>query len=125
MRRPLGVLAGLVSLAALGAPLTPANAATVQQAQCRLIVGKPYVTAANKIQATAGLRGCEAGTPLQVRIKRAQRGPDPVVVRSGSGTRATPGQRITVALPCAPGLYYAEASDQRGNTRRSRPVRLT
>ncbi|HUR08256.1 MAG TPA: CAP domain-containing protein [Nonomuraea sp.] len=121
MRRPLGVLASFVSLATLGAPIATAHAATVPQTACRVTVAKPQVTAAGKIQASAARRGCEDTALVRVRIKRAVPGPDPIV-KSASG-RGT-GPRVTVALPCTPGVYYATVTDYRGNTGKSRPVRL-
>jgi uncharacterized protein YkwD len=122
MRRPLGVLACIVSLAALGTPVATAHAATVEQTACRLSVAKPQVTSAGKIKTSATRRDCEGSALVRVRIKRAVRGADPVV-KSASGKGISP--RVTVALPCVPGVYYAVVTDYRGNTGKSRPVRLS
>ncbi|WP_336208879.1 CAP domain-containing protein [Nonomuraea sp. LPB2021202275-12-8] len=122
MRRPLGVLACLVSAAALSAPVATANAATVPQAVCRVSVAKPLVNAAGKIQASATRRGCGRATLVRVRVKRAVPGTDPVVK---SGAKKSRNARVTIALPCAPGVYYTVATDYRGNTGKSRPVRLS
>ena len=121
MRRSVGVLACVVSLAALGAPIATAHAATKPQAVCRVTVAKPLVTAAGKIQASATRRGCEGTTVVRVRIKRAVPGPDRIV-KSASREGTSP--RVTVTLPCTPGVYYAVVTDYRGNTGKSRPVRL-
>ncbi|MBT2232098.1 CAP domain-containing protein [Nonomuraea sp. NEAU-A123] len=121
MRRRLGVLAGFVSLAALGAPIATADAATVPRTACRVTVAKPQVTTAGKIQASATRQGCEGTALVRVRIKRAVPGPDRTV-KSASGRGVSP--RVTVALPCTPGVYYAFVTDYRGNTGKSRPVRL-
>ncbi|WP_219466349.1 CAP domain-containing protein [Nonomuraea rhizosphaerae] len=122
MRRPLGVLACIVSLAALGTPVATAHAATVPQTACRLTVAKPQVTAARKITTSASRRGCEGTALVRVRIKRAVPGADPVV-KSAAGRGVNP--RVRVALPCTPGVYYAVVTDYRGNIGKSRPVRLT
>ncbi|MFD1539258.1 CAP domain-containing protein [Nonomuraea guangzhouensis] len=121
MRRPLGVLAGLVSLAALGAPIATADAAAARPTECRVTVAKPQVTPAGKIQVSATRRGCEGSALVRVRIKRAVPGPDRIV-KSASGRGVSP--RVTVALPCTPGVYYASVTDYQGNTGKSRPVRL-
>ncbi|MGN9784369.1 CAP domain-containing protein [Nonomuraea sp. ZG12] len=122
MRRPLGVLACLVSVAALSAPVATAHAATVPQAACRVSVAKPLVNDDGRIQATATRRGCLFNAVVRVRVKRAQPGADPVVK---SGARKSRNARVTIALPCKPGVYYAVATDYRGHSTKSRPVRLS
>ncbi|MEU7745122.1 CAP domain-containing protein [Nonomuraea sp. NPDC049158] len=122
MRRPLGVLACVVSLATLGAPVATAHAATVPQPACRVTVAKPQVTAAGKIQTSATRRGCEGSALVRVRVMRAVAGPDRVV-KSASGRGISP--RVTVSMLCAPGVYYAVATDYAGNSGKSRPVRLS
>jgi uncharacterized protein YkwD len=122
MRRPLGVLAGLASAAALSVPVAPAYAATVPQSACRVSVAKPRLADDGRIKATAALRGCFRPGLLRVRILRAIPGKDPVV-KSGAKRGRSP--RVTVALPCRPGTYYAVATDYRGHVGKSRAVRLT
>uniref|UniRef100_UPI00066A49BC hypothetical protein n=1 Tax=Nonomuraea sp. SBT364 TaxID=1580530 RepID=UPI00066A49BC len=129
MRRPLGVLACLAgaALAApvvlpLALPVAMAHAETASQAACRLYVSGPQVTGDGKIRASATRRGCERPALVRVRVKRAQPGKDPVVK---SGARRTGDARLTLTLPCAPGVYYTLATDYRGHTAKSRPVRLT
>lgn len=121
MRRPLGVLAGLVSAAALCAPITAAEAATASEAACRVSVAKPRLSGtALKIVTSAARRGCFDTALLRIRIKRAVPGRDPVV-KSG----ATRTGRITLALACEPGTYYAIATDYRGRPARSKAIRMT
>ncbi|MEU6731112.1 CAP domain-containing protein [Nonomuraea wenchangensis] len=121
MRRPLGVLAGLVSVAALCAPTTAAEAATASQAACRVTVTKPRLSGnALKIVSSAARRGCFSPSLVRVRILRAVPGKDPVV-KSG----ATRSGRVSLAMDCRPGTYYATATDYRGRTVKSRAVRLT
>ncbi|MEV4468220.1 CAP domain-containing protein [Nonomuraea salmonea] len=83
-------------------------------------VAKPRVSDALKIQSSAVRRGCFTGALMRIRIKRAVPGADPVV-KSG----ATRKGRLTLALACKPGTYYAVATDYRGHTAKSRPVKLT
>ncbi|MFI7463508.1 CAP domain-containing protein [Nonomuraea sp. NPDC049646] len=126
MRRPLGVLAGLVSLAALGTPTTPADASTAAAAgseaagRCRVTVATPRVNDTAQIVSSAARQGCRTDALLRVRLKRAVPGPDPVV-KSGS----TRSGSVALALPCAPGVYYAVATDHRGRGASSKAVRLT
>ncbi|YCK36102.1 CAP domain-containing protein [Actinomadura sp. ATCC 39365] len=126
MRRPLGVLAGLVSLAALGTPMTPANAGTAAAAgseaagRCRVTVATPRVNDTAQIVSSAARQGCRTDALLRVRLKRAVPGTDPVV-KSG----ATRSGSVALTLPCAPGVYYAVATDHRGRGATSRAVRLT
>ncbi|MDP9865490.1 MULTISPECIES: CAP domain-containing protein [Streptosporangium] len=121
MRRPLGVLACLGSLAALSTPVT-AHAATASQTACRVYAAAPYVTAAGKIQASAARLGCGDTALVRIRVKRAEAGPDPVV---RSASRRGGNGRVTVALPCAPGVYYAVATDYRGHSGTSKAARLS
>lgn len=121
MRRPLGVLAGLVSAAALCAPVTAAEATTASETACRVSVAKPRLTGtALKIVSSAARRGCSTSALLRVRIMRAVPGRDPVV-KSG----ATRTGRLRLTLPCTRGTYYAVATDYRGATAKSKAVRLT
>jgi uncharacterized protein YkwD len=122
MRRPLGVLAGFVSLAALCVPVTAAEAATASEAaRCRVSVAKPRLNSALKIESFAARRGCFSSALLRIRIKRAVPGRDPVV-KSG----ATRNGRVKVAVACEPGVYYALATDLRGLTiAKSRAARLS
>ncbi|MEV8633430.1 CAP domain-containing protein [Streptosporangium sp. NPDC051023] len=124
MRRPLGVLACLGSLAALSAPTAAAQAATQQspQSECRVYAANPYVTATGKIQASAARLGCSDTALVRIRILRAVTGPDPVVK---SAARRGSNGRVTAALRCAPGSYYATVTDYQGNTGRSKTVRLS
>ncbi|WP_162795097.1 CAP domain-containing protein [Nonomuraea lactucae] len=119
MRRPLGVLACLVSVAALSSPVATAQAASTPPAECRLFAARPNVTATGNIQASARWFGC--GRPTLV-LFRATAGPDQVV--KGSARRAGNG-RMTVELPCASGVYYSVATDRLGNVAQSRPARLS
>ncbi|MCK2217526.1 CAP domain-containing protein [Actinomadura sp. ATCC 31491] len=121
MRRPLGVLAGLVSAAALCAPVTAAEAATASESACRVTVTKPRLSGtALRITSSAARRGCFSPGLVRIRILRAVPGRDPVV-KSG----ATREGRLSLALACKPGTYYATATDYRGHTVRSRAARLT
>ncbi|MEV4248891.1 CAP domain-containing protein [Streptosporangium canum] len=122
MRRPLGVLACLGSLAALSTPVATAHAATAPQAACRVYAAAPHVTADGKIQASAARLGCGDTALVRIRVKRAEAGPDPVVK---SASRRGHNGRVTVALPCAPGVYYAVVTDYRGNAGRSKAARLS
>ncbi|WP_326644043.1 CAP domain-containing protein [Streptosporangium sp. NBC_01755] len=121
MRRPLGVLLCLGSLAALSTPIATANAASAPLAECRVYAAKPYVTAAGRIQASAARLGCDDTALVRIRIKRAVAGADPVV--KSASLRGTNG-RVTVRLSCAPGVYYSVVTDYRGNVSRSTAVRL-
>ncbi|MEU5862528.1 MULTISPECIES: CAP domain-containing protein [unclassified Nonomuraea] len=123
MRRPLGVLAGLVSLAALGTPMTAATAATAGSeaaGRCRVTVATPRVTDTAQIVSSAARQGCRTDALLRVRLKRAVPGTDPVV-KSG----ATRSGSLALTLPCAPGVYYAVATDHRGRGATSKAVRLS
>ncbi|MFI6450128.1 CAP domain-containing protein [Streptosporangium amethystogenes] len=121
MRRPLGVLLCLGSLAALSTPIATAHAATAPLAECRVYATKPYVTAAGRIQASAARLGCDDTALVRIRIKRAVAGADPVV--KSASLRGTNG-RVTVRLRCAPGVYYSVVTDYRGNVSRSKAARL-
>lgn len=121
MRRPLGVLLCLGSLAALSTPIATAHAAAAPLAECRVYAAKPYVTAAGRIQASAARLGCDDTALVRIRIKRAVAGADPVV--KSASLRGTNG-RVTVRLACAPGVYYSVVTDYRGNVSRSKAVRL-
>ncbi|WP_371783371.1 CAP domain-containing protein [Streptosporangium subroseum] len=122
MRRPLGALLCLGSLVAIGTPIATAQAAAgAPQVACRVYAAKPYVTAAGKIQASAARLGCGNNALVRIRIKRAVAGTDPVVK---SAARKGSNGRVTVKLGCAPGVYYATATDYRGHTSTSKPVRL-
>ncbi|MEV4012550.1 CAP domain-containing protein [Nonomuraea angiospora] len=140
MRRPLGVLAVVASLASCApstggaagsapevtvptAPPTQTEKAapepTAESDKCRMSVARPSVSAL-RIQASAVRRGCVRPALLRIRVMRAVPGDDPVV-KSG----ATRKDRITLKLPCKPGTYYAVATDYRGGTAKSKAVRLT
>ncbi|WP_440101610.1 CAP domain-containing protein [Streptosporangium sp. H16] len=122
MRRPLGALLCLGSLAALSTPIATAHAAAAPQAECRVYAAKPHVNAAGRIQASAARLGCDDTALVRIRIKRAVPGTDPIVK---SASRQGTNGRVTVKLRCAPGVYYAVVTDYRGNSGRSRPVRLS
>ncbi|MFF5110112.1 CAP domain-containing protein [Streptosporangium sp. NPDC000509] len=122
MRRPLGAaLLCLGSLAAISTPIATAHAASAPQAECRVYAAKPYVTAAGRIQASAARLGCDDTALVRIRVKRAVPGADPIVK---SASRKGTNGRVTVRLRCAPGVYYAVVTDYRGNSGRSKPVRL-
>ncbi|WP_406312411.1 CAP domain-containing protein [Streptosporangium sp. NBC_01639] len=122
MRRPLGVLACLGSLAALSTPIATAQAATAPQSVCGVYAAAPHVTSTGKIQASAARLGCKDTALVRVRIKRAEAGPDPIVrsasKRGGNG-------RVTVALRCTPGVYYTVVTDYRGHSGTSKAARLS
>lgn len=150
MRRPLGVLATVASLAACtpstdlppgGAAgavpgvTTPADGAAPASTPAQTGEPAPRPTPASdecrvsvvrpdisalRIRASAARRGCVHPALLRIRVKRAVPGADPVV-KSG----ATRKGRIALQLPCEPGTYYAVATDYRGGTARSKAVRLT
>lgn len=122
MRRPLGALLCLGSLAALSTPIATAHAAAAPQAECRVYAAKPYVTAAGRIQASAARLGCDDTALVRIRIKRAVAGTDPIVK---SASRKGVNGRVTVRLRCTPGVYYAVVTDYQGNSGRSKPVRLS
>ncbi|MFD1535514.1 CAP domain-containing protein [Nonomuraea guangzhouensis] len=144
MRRPLGVLAAVASLAACSpsvsrppveaagavpevtAPTStpaqtrkPAPRPAAESDECRVSVVRPNISAL-RIQTAAARRGCVHPALLRVQVKRAVPGTDPVV-KSG----ATRKNRIALRLPCKQGTYYAVATDYRGGTARSNAVRLT
>ncbi|MFI6743031.1 CAP domain-containing protein [Nonomuraea sp. NPDC050451] len=142
MRRPLGVLAVVASLASC-APSTggaggaapeltaPADGAaptqteeatpepTSESNECRVSVARPAISAL-RIQTSAVRRDCVRPALLRIRVMRAVPGDDPVV-KSG----ATRKGRITLKMPCKPGTYYAVATDYRGGSAKSKAVRLT
>ncbi|MDP9849433.1 CAP domain-containing protein [Streptosporangium lutulentum] len=122
MRRPLGALLCLGSLAAFSTPIATAHATAAPQVACRVYAAKPYVTAAGKIQASAARLGCGDTALVRIRIKRAVAGTDPVVK---SASQKGVNGRVTVKLGCAPGVYYATVTDYRGKTSTSKPVRLS
>ncbi|MET7463613.1 CAP domain-containing protein [Nonomuraea sp. NPDC005501] len=122
MRRPLGVLAGLVSVAALSAPVATAHAESATLAACRLTVNQPALTAAGRIQASAARLECTRPGLVRVRILRAVPGDDRVVKSAAARGRVS---RVTVAMPCVPGTYYATATDYRGHAGKSQAVKLT
>ncbi|WP_308249747.1 CAP domain-containing protein [Sphaerisporangium fuscum] len=121
MRRPLGVLAGFVSLATISMPIATADAAVAAgtAAGCRVEVSLPSLTSTGKIQSSATRAGCGRGL-FRLQVKRVEPGPDPVV---RSGSRKT--GRLTVTLACEPGSYYAFATDYRGHTAKSPTAKLT
>ncbi|SEL01058.1 CAP domain-containing protein [Nonomuraea pusilla] len=124
MRTSLGVVTGLVGLAALSLPAAlpaaaPAAADTEAQT-CQVSVAVPGAVAGGRIEASATRKGCDGPALLRVRLKHAQPGPDKVV-KSG----ATRTGSVAVRLACAPGTYYAFATDYSGHTKTSRPVKLT
>ncbi|GAA2310371.1 hypothetical protein GCM10010149_70950 [Nonomuraea roseoviolacea subsp. roseoviolacea] len=122
MRRPLGVLAGLVSVAALSAPMATAHAESVSLAACRLTVNEPTLSTAGRIQASAVREDCARPGLVRVRILRAVPGDDPVVKSGAARGRFS---RVTISMACAPGTYYATATDYRGNSGKSKAVKLT
>src|SRR5690349_19510367 len=99
MRRPLGALLCLGSLAALSTPIATAHAAAAPQAEGRVYAAKPYVTPAGRIQASAARLGCDDTALVRIRIKRAVAGADPIVK---SASRKGTNGRVTVKLRCAP-----------------------
>ncbi|GAA2213944.1 hypothetical protein GCM10009850_094080 [Nonomuraea monospora] len=143
MRKPLGALAAVLSLAACGPspaelqagrtvsapaeepsqtpPQTPAATptATPEPDDCRVSVAAPAITA-RTIQTSAVRRECTRPALLRVRIKRAVPGEDPVV-KSGAVRQ----DRITLKMPCKAGTYYAVATDYRSRAATSKAVRLT
>ena len=135
MRKPLGVVAGLVTAAALCVPVTAAAATaaitaaatdtstvTASQAACRLSVTRPFVTAGRRLKATAVRTGCGRTALVRIRIKRAVPGADPVVKSAATKGRST---QVTATLKCLPGVYYAVVTDYRGTVRTSKPTRLS
>ncbi|MET9245677.1 CAP domain-containing protein [Nonomuraea sp. NPDC003709] len=140
MRRPLGVLAVVASLAScapstggaagaapeMTAPTTPPTQTeeatpepTAESDKCRVSVARPGISAL-RIQTSAVRRGCVRPALLRIRVMRAVPGDDPVV-KSGAARK----DRITLKLPCKPGTYYAVATDYRGGTAKSKAVQLT
>ncbi|GAA2846503.1 CAP domain-containing protein [Nonomuraea rubra] len=144
MRKPLGLLAAVIGLAAcapstggaLGGPsatspevtappadTTPTGEPTPEPSpesdDCHVSVGKPAITALT-IQASAARRDCEQPALLRIRLKRAVPGEDRVV-KSGSAKK----DRLTLKMACVPGTYYAVATDYRNGTATSKAVRLT
>nr|SBO99181.1 hypothetical protein BN4615_P8697 [Nonomuraea gerenzanensis] len=83
-------------------------------------VAQPQVSDTLKIETSAARRGCFNSALLRIRIMRAVPGKDPVV-KSG----ATRKGRLTLALACAPGTYYATATDYRGRPVKSKAAKLT
>ncbi|HEX4811648.1 MAG TPA: CAP domain-containing protein [Nonomuraea sp.] len=144
MRRPLGVLAGIGLLGAAAcapgtaaetaAPLAggaaapvvsetaaPSPTASEPDADCRVSVARPRLTGApERIVAGAARRGCARPALLRIRLVRAAPGRDPVV-KSGARKNG----RVSVALPCKAGTYYATATDYRGHTVKSKPAKVT
>ncbi|MEU8106866.1 CAP domain-containing protein [Nonomuraea muscovyensis] len=122
MRRPLGLLACLVSVAAVSAPVATAHAASAPQAECRLTIAAPNVAATGRMQVSADRLDCGNRALVRVRVLRAVPGPDRVV---RSGAKRIRDGRVTMTLPCAPGVYYATATDYRGQSAKSKAVRLS
>ncbi|GAA3441834.1 CAP domain-containing protein [Planomonospora venezuelensis] len=124
MRRPLGALVCLGSLAALSTPVAAAHAAAAPRDTCRVQVSAPTVTPAGKIQVTGTRAGCDDRALLRIRIKQANRGPDRTLA---SGARRGVNGTLTVKLRCGatPRTYYAVVLDYRGNAAKSQAVRLS
>ncbi|GIH78700.1 CAP domain-containing protein [Planobispora longispora] len=124
MRRPLGALVCVGSLAALSTPVAAAHAAAAPQDVCRVQVSAPVVNTAGKIQVIGTRAGCDDAAVLRIRIKQAKRGPDRTVK---SGARRGDDVQLTLTARCSatPRTYYALATDYRGHTVVSKPARLT
>ncbi|MBP2703315.1 CAP domain-containing protein [Microbispora sp. RL4-1S] len=123
MNRALGAVLCLGSVVALGASAVPAQAATqALQAGCRVATAKPHVGEDGKIRAAGSRAGCQVPARFRVRVLRAQPGPDRV---AKSGAKVVRNGRVTLTVPCVPGVYYTYVTDYRGHTARSKPVRLT
>ncbi|GAA3425149.1 CAP domain-containing protein [Streptosporangium sandarakinum] len=120
MRRPLGALVCLGTLAALSAPVA-ANAAASPSA-CDVHADRPLVTATGKIHASATRLGCRDTALVRIQIKRAVAGADPVVK---SGAYKGRNGRVLMTLRCAPGVYYTVIRDSRGHTATSKAARLS
>ncbi|MFF5208818.1 CAP domain-containing protein [Streptosporangium sp. NPDC000396] len=121
MRRPLGALACLGSLAALSIPAT-AYAATGSLNTCRVEAATPYVTPDGKIQVSAERLDCDDTTLVRMRLNRAQAGPDRIL--KSASTRGDK-VRITMTASCSPGVYYTLVTDYRGHVAKSEAARLT
>jgi uncharacterized protein YkwD len=150
MRKPLGLLAAVIGLAAcapstggaLGGPsaaspevTAPSGGTTPAPTREPAPESSPEPSpesdecrvsvvspaiTALTIQTSAARRDCVQPALLRIRIKRAVRGEDPVV-KSGSARK----DRITLKMACVPGTYYAVATDYRNGTATSKAVRLT
>ncbi|GGS58564.1 hypothetical protein GCM10010156_16540 [Planobispora rosea] len=123
MRRPLGALVCVGSLAALSTPVAAAHAAAAPQDTCRVQVSAPTVTA-GKIQVIGSRAGCDDTAVLRIRIKQAKRGPDRTVK---SGARRGGDVQLTLNARCSttPRTYYAVVTDYRGHTAVSPAARLS
>lgn len=121
MNRALRAVVCLGSLAAIGTPLAPAYAET-QQASCRVVASKPYVTSTGKIRAIGSRAGCDAKALFRIRIKKSVTGPDRVVK---SGSKRIINGKLALTLRCASGVFYTVVTDYLGHTRQSKKVRLT
>ncbi|GII00638.1 CAP domain-containing protein [Planobispora takensis] len=124
MRRPLGAIVCIGSLAALSTPVAAADAAAAPRDTCRVRVSAPAVNAAGRIQVTGARMGCDDRALLRIRVKQARRGPDRTLK---SGAKVGVNGRFTLKFKCgpAPRTYYAVIVDYRGNADRSRAVRLS
>ncbi|GIH92470.1 CAP domain-containing protein [Planobispora siamensis] len=124
MRRPLGALVCIGSLAALSTPVAAAHAAAAPRDTCQVQVSAPTVNAAGKIQVTGTRAGCDDRALLRIRIKQARRGPDRTLK---SGARVGVNGQFTLKVKCgpAPRTYYAVIVDYRGNAAKSKAARLS
>jgi uncharacterized protein YkwD len=119
--RALRAVLCLGSLAAVGIPLAPAHA-QAQQASCRVVAGKPFITSTGKISAVGVRKDCLDTALVRVRIKKSVPGPDRVV-KSGSKTMTN--GKLQISVKCASGTFYAFVTDYRGHTSQSKKVRVS
>jgi uncharacterized protein YkwD len=120
VNRALGAVLCIGSLTAIGAPLAPAYA-EAQQASCRVVASKPFVSSTGKIGAVGARAGCVDKALFRVRIKKVVAGPDRIV-KSGSKTLVN--GKVRLSLKCASGVFYTVVTDYRGHTATSKKARL-
>ncbi|GAA4578464.1 hypothetical protein GCM10023194_01400 [Planotetraspora phitsanulokensis] len=147
MKRALGAILCVGSLAACGAQTTSTpTAAPVANAQaevstsptptpspspspsptagknCRVFAGVPSRGSDGKVRAAGSRAGCVDKATFQVRVWKVQPGNDRL---AKIGSKSVVNSKLTVALPCANGLFYTTVSDQKGHSGTSKQIRVT
>ncbi|GII31715.1 hypothetical protein Pmi06nite_51570 [Planotetraspora mira] len=75
-----------------------------------------------KVRAAGSRAGCVDKATFQVRVWKVQPGNDRL---AKIGSKSVVNARVTIALPCANGLFYTTVSDQKGHTGTSKQIRVT
>ncbi|WP_067169425.1 CAP domain-containing protein [Microtetraspora niveoalba] len=121
MRKTALAILGLGSVAAIGLPAVPANAAAARP-DCRVVASKPRTTPSGQIRAAVARTGCADRARVRVRIVKVLPGPDRTVK---SGSAVVRNGRLAVSLRCSPGTFVTVVTDGRGHLAKSAKARLT